>query len=185
MSTRHSERSETRTKSPITPYRLSSGRPCLPNELVRETSNVPTTVSTILNTKSGEHILRDWKTYRSSPSTISYTRNVEMPGIYLQRFLTNLHTGLDVEFQTMASVVWRMVGWHRRHQQNVIRLARLAPDMSDASRLPQIVWQHNHLHSAIIYFSCQNIFRGHKLVLVGSGPSHCQKAHLFQLARSR
>ena len=44
-----------------------------------------------------------------------------------------------------------------KHQQNSIRLARLAPDMPDATRLPYSVWRHIDARDAIT-FSCPRIW---------------------------
>ena len=43
-----------------------------------------------------------------------------------------------------------------QHQENSIRLERLAPDTPDAPRLPYLVWRHNDGRDAI-KFSCPRI----------------------------
>ena len=43
---------------------------------------------------------------------------------------------------------------HCKHQEKGICLARLAPDPAGRSRLPEVVWRHNSLHSSISGFWC-------------------------------
>ena len=60
------------------------------------------------------------------------------------------------QFETPNSRTWKESLNKRMHQQNSIRLARLAPDVPDAIRLPYSVWRHIDARDAI-KFSCPRI----------------------------